>query len=61
MISAAIERCAGIDVGKKFFGRCVRVGPLEREPQAEIRKSGTIRAELKGLRDWLKLRASRMW
>jgi transposase len=54
MISAAIERCAGIDVGKKFLAVCVMVGPLEGEPRVEIRKFGTIRAELEGLRDWLK-------
>jgi len=53
MISAAIERCAGIDVGKKFLAVCVMVGPLQGEPQVEIRKFGTIRAELEGLRDWL--------
>src|SRR5215813_932112 len=33
MISAAIERCAGIDVGKKFLAVCVMVGPLQGEPQ----------------------------
>src|SRR6516165_6664011 len=54
MISAAIERCAGIDVGKKFLAVCVMVGPLQGEPQVEIRKFGTIRAELEGLRDWLR-------
>ena len=54
MISAAIERCAGIDVGKKFLAVCVMVGPLEGEPRVEIRKFGTIRAELERLRDWLK-------
>ena len=54
MISAAIERCAGIDVGKKFLAVCVMVGPLKGEPQVEIRKFGTIRAELKALREWLK-------
>src|SRR5437667_6795700 len=54
MISAAIERCAGIDVGKKFLAVCVMVGPLEGEPRVEIRKFGTIRGELEGLRDWLK-------
>jgi transposase len=53
MISAAIERCAGIDVGKKFLSVCVMVGPLKGEPQVEIRKFGTIRAELQALRDWL--------
>src|SRR6202162_1036093 len=54
MISASIERCAGIDVGKKFLAVCIMVGPLEGEPRVEIRKFGTIRAELDGLRDWLK-------
>src|SRR5215472_5929860 len=53
MISAAIERCAGIDVGKKFLGVCVMVGPLQGEPQVEIRKFGTIRSELEALRNWL--------
>ena len=50
MISAAIERCAGIDVGKKFLAVCVMVGPLEGEPRVEIREFGTFRAELEGLR-----------
>jgi transposase len=54
MISAAMERCAGIDVGKKFLAVCVMVGPLPGEPQVEIRKFGTIRAELEALRAWLK-------
>jgi transposase len=53
MISASIERCAGIDVGKKFLAVCVMVGPLEGEPRVEIRRFGTIRAELEQLRDWL--------
>jgi transposase len=30
------------------------VGPFKGEPQVEIRKFGTIRAELPALRDWLK-------
>src|SRR5215471_17495894 len=54
MISAAIERCAGIDVGKKFLAVCVMVGPLQGEPQVEIRQFGTIRSQLDALRDWLK-------
>jgi len=31
-----------------------RVGPLQGEPQVEIRKFGTIRSELEALRNWLK-------
>jgi hypothetical protein len=54
MISAAIERCAGIDVGKKYLAVCVMVGPLQGEPQVEIRQFGTIRSQLEALRDWLK-------
>lgn len=53
MIEAVIERCAGIDVGKKFLVVCVMSGPLETEPKTEIRKFGTIVAELEHLRDWL--------
>jgi transposase len=53
MIEAVIERCAGIDVGKKFLVVCVMTGPLEAEPKVEIRKFGTIVAELELLRDWL--------
>ena len=57
MICAAIERCAGIDVGKKFLAVCVMVGPLQGEPQVEIRKFGTIRSELEVLRNWLREQA----
>jgi transposase len=53
MIAAVIERCAGIDVGKKFLVVCVMSGSLEAEPKTEIRKFGTIVAELEHLRDWL--------
>jgi transposase len=53
MIEAVIERCPGIDVGKKFLVACVMTGPLEAEPKIEIRKLGTIVAELELLRDWL--------
>jgi hypothetical protein len=53
MIEAVIERCAGIDVGKKFLVVCVTSGPLEAEPKIEVRKFGTIVAELERLRDWL--------
>jgi transposase len=53
MIEAVIERCAGIDVGKKFLVACVMTGPLDAEPKIRIRKFGTIVAELELLRDWL--------
>ena len=53
MIEAVIERCAGINVRKKFLVACVKTEPLEGEPKIEIRKFGTIVAELELLRDWL--------
>jgi transposase len=54
MICAAIERCAGIDVGKKFLAVCIMTGPLDGEPRVERRRFGTITGELESLRDWLK-------
>jgi len=53
MIEAVIERCAGIDVGKKFVVVCLMVGSLESEPKTELRKFGTIMSELEQLRNWL--------
>jgi transposase len=54
MIAAAIERCGGIDVGKKFLAVCIMVGPLEAEPRIEIQRFGATVLELRRLRDWLK-------
>lgn len=54
MIPAVIERCAGIDVGKKFVVVCVMTGAANEPATAETRKYGTIRAELERLREWLK-------
>jgi len=53
MIQAAIERCAGIDVGKKFLAVCIMTGPLDGEPRVERRRYGTTTGELESLRDWL--------
>jgi transposase len=53
MICAAVERCAGIDVGKRFLAVCVMCGPLTGEPRVEQRRFGTTRAELERLRAWL--------
>jgi transposase len=53
MICAAVERCAGIDVGKKWLSVCIMVGPLNGEPRIEKRRSGVNVADLERLRDWL--------
>jgi Transposase len=57
MICAAIVRCAGIDVGKKFLSVCIMTGPLEGEAHVERRRFGTMTAELEALGDWLKAEA----
>ena len=54
MICAAVERCAGIDVGKTFLAVCVMIGPLGGEAQVQRRRCGTTMTELEALRDWLK-------
>jgi hypothetical protein len=38
MISAVIECCADIDVGKKMVVVCVLKGPANGDAQAELRK-----------------------
>ena len=53
MISAVIERCAGIDVGKKFVMVCVMTGPAQGNAAVEVRRFGTVRHELESLRKWL--------
>ncbi len=53
MICAAVERCAGIDVGKKWLSVCIMIGPLDGEPRVERRRFGVNVADLQQLRDWL--------
>ena len=53
MISAVIDCCAGIDVGKKFVVVCVLKGPAHGDAQAETRKFGTTNHTLQELCEWL--------
>ena len=53
MMAAVIERCAGIDVGKKSISVCLMIGPADQEPRTEVRTYGTRNAELERLRQWL--------
>jgi transposase len=53
MIAAVIERCAGIDVGKKLIAVCVMTGPANGEARSEIRSFGTTVGELKQARAWI--------
>lgn len=52
-MTAIIERCAGIDVGKKFITVCVLISTADAEATAEKRMFGTFNAELEALREWL--------
>jgi len=53
MIPAVIERCAGIDIGKKGLAICVMTGAATGEAQSEIRQFGTTVPELKRAREWI--------
>ncbi len=53
MIAAVIERCAGIDAGKKLIAVCVMTGPANGEARSEIRSFGTTVGELKQARAWI--------
>lgn len=53
MIAAIIERCAGIDVGKKFIVVCVMTGPADGEARSQTRSFGTTVAELQQARTWI--------
>lgn len=54
MIDAVIERCAGIDVGKKFILVCLMTGPADQAPNMETRTFHTTTSELQSLLQWLK-------
>ncbi len=56
MIPAVIERCAGIDIGKKMVAVCVMTGAADQEPHCEIREFGTTTGELQQVRQWLQAR-----
>jgi len=53
MLEVKAERCAGIDVGKKFLAVCVMMGPVNQKPAMEVRRFGTNVKELERLRAWL--------
>ena len=53
MIEAILERCAGIDVGKKFVVACTMTGGAKDELRIQIKKFGTIVSELQPSAGWL--------
>ncbi len=53
MIPAVIERCAGIDIGRRFLDVCVMVGEAQAVPTEEKRRFSTLNEDLERLRQWL--------
>ena len=53
MLEVKVERCAGIDVHKKFLAVCVMIGLADQKPETEVRRFGTSVPELEKLRAWL--------
>jgi transposase len=53
-MEAIVERCAGLDVHQASVVACVLLGEPGRKPRKEVRRFGTMTADLEALRDWLK-------
>ena len=53
MIPAVREKCAGIDVGKKFIAVTVMTGAATEEPLVETRAYGTFVRDLEQMRAWV--------
>jgi transposase len=53
MLEVKVERCAGIDVHKKFLMVCVLIGLAHQKPASEVRRFGTSVPELERLKAWL--------
>src|SRR5262245_42859638 len=53
MLEVKVERCAGIDVHKKFLMVCVMIGLAHQKPSSEVRRFGTSVPELEKLKAWL--------
>src|SRR2546426_6987861 len=53
MLEVKVEKCAGIDVGKRFLAVCILIGLANQKPVGEVRRFGTSVKELQRLRTWL--------
>ena len=52
-IPAVIERCAGIDIGKRELAVALVVGPADKDGEVTTRAFGTTVPELEKLKLWL--------
>jgi transposase len=54
-VEVLVERCAGLDIGKRLVVAAVRVpGEGRRRRRQEVRSFGTVEAELVRLAEWLR-------
>lgn len=53
MIEVVLERCAGIDVGKRYVVVCLMTGAASESPRIEKRQYDATVNELERLREWL--------
>jgi transposase len=53
MLEVKLERCAGIDVGKKYIDVCVLIGLVDHKPDEEVRRFRTTVRDLERCRAWL--------
>ena len=53
-MSKIIERCAGIDIGKRFLLCCVLTGAADEEPHGQTLRFETTVPALEELREWLR-------
>jgi len=52
-MKAIIERCAGIDVGKKIILVCLLTGKAHEEPERTVKTFSTMTKDLLTCKDWL--------
>jgi transposase len=52
-VPAVLERCAGIDIGKRMIAVAVITGPADVEGDVEVREYGTTVPQLNQLKAWL--------
>jgi transposase len=52
-MEAIVESCCGLDVHQATVVACLLVGKAGQKPRKEVRKFGTVTAELVRLREWL--------
>jgi transposase len=53
-VSKIVERCAGIDIGKRFLLCCVLTGAANAEPASQTRRFDTNVRDLEEMSEWLK-------